>query len=163
MTKHFEPIPEPGRRERLGRRARRNLRRLVTPLGAAALTLSVLWAVTPFVARSQEMGRKKLPGLSKIESNGPTKGVFTGGVQALDSRSKVLEVSSANGASTAIFPITKKVRVSSIGGQKLKLAALTPGTNVIVHYRQQGGRRTVQEIIVVKKAPPSVKTGHRSS
>lgn len=98
------------------------------------------------------MSPKRVPGLNKIASSGATKGVFTGGVQLLDLHSKVLEVSSADGVSTAIFPISKKVKVASIEGQKLKIAALTPGTSVIVHYQQEGGRRTVQQITVVKKA-----------
>ncbi|MGH9396985.1 MAG: hypothetical protein ACRD18_09075 [Terriglobia bacterium] len=161
-----EAIPAIGSKGRFGRRmrcVRAGFSHIVTLSGAAFLILSVLCALAPLAATAQELGRKKLPGLSKIESTGPTKGVFTGGVQTMDSRSKVLEVSSADGANSAIFPITKKVRVSSIEGHKLKLAALTPGTNVIVHYQQQGGRRTVQEIIVLTKAPPSGKKGHSPS
>lgn len=118
----------------------------------AALLFAVLYAVNPAALRAQGMSPKRVPGLKKIESSGATRGVFTGGVQLLDLHSKVLEVSAADGASTAIFPINKKVKVASIEGRKLKLAALTPGTSVIVRYQQEGGRRTVQQITVVKKA-----------
>lgn len=119
---------------------------------AAALLFAVFYALNPAALRAQGLSPKRVPGINKIESSGATKGVFTGGVQLLDLHSKVLEVSAADGVSTAIFPINKKVKVASIEGRKLKLAALTPGTSVIVHYQQQGGRRTVQEITVVKKA-----------
>lgn len=124
---------------------------------AAALLFTALYAVNPAPLRAQGLSPKRVPGLNKIESSGATKGVFTGGVQLLDLHSKVLEVSSANGVNTAIFPIGKKVKVASIEGRKLKLAALTPGTSVIVHYQQEGGRRTVQQITVVKKAPAASK------
>lgn len=139
------------------------LRRAALKGIAALFILPALCLLAPAQGRGQLPGHKKLPGLGKIESTGPTKGIFTGGVQTMDSQSKVLEVSSADGASSAIFPITKKVKVASIEGRKLKLASLTPGTNVIVHYQQQGGRRTVQEIIVVTEAPSKNHKEHRSS
>ncbi|MGH9440212.1 MAG: hypothetical protein ACRD22_20670, partial [Terriglobia bacterium] len=107
MTDPTQPIRQIARDHGILRRlcfARRSLRRSVTPGGAAALVVCLLFALTPAVGRAQEVGRKKVPGLSKIESNGATNQVFTGGVQTLDSRSKVLEVSSADGASSAIFP-----------------------------------------------------------
>lgn len=124
---------------------------------AAALLFAAWYAVNPAALQAQGLSPKRVPGLNKIESSGSTKGVFTGGVQLLDLHSKVLEVSSADGVSSAIFPIGKKVKVASIEGRKLKLAALTPGTSVIVHYQQEGGRRTVQQITVVKKAPSASK------
>lgn len=130
-------------------------------MAAAVATLALLTVVAAPAALAQSLGGKKLPGISKIESKGSTDVVFTGGVQMLNVRSKVLEVSTADGSSTAIFPITKKVRVASIDGRKLKLAALTPGSNVIVHYRQEGGRRIVQKIVLVSKAP--VKKAHSAS
>ncbi|HTV53364.1 MAG TPA: hypothetical protein VMI06_00440 [Terriglobia bacterium] len=87
--------------------------------------------------------------INKITSNAPTRSALTGKVQFLDTKLKVLDVSDGQGGSTAIFPLNKKVKVSSISGQKLKLAAVTPGTNVIVYYEQRDARRTVQQIIVL--------------
>lgn len=132
--------------------------------GAWITTASVLALVAllfPVLAGAQSMGRPKLPVINKITSNGPTRGAYTGVIQSLDRRNNVLEVGSADGTNTAIFPISKKVRVSSIEGRKLKLAALTQGANVVVTYEQQGGKRTVQEITVLTQAPK--KTGKASS
>lgn len=116
----------------------------------ATMALAMLLAMS--AGSAQTIGRPKLPVVGKIGSNGPTHGAFTGVVQSVDRKQKVLEVGSADGANIAIFPISKKVKVSSIEGQKLKLAALAPGQNVIVSYEQQGARRTVQEITVLPKA-----------
>lgn len=118
--------------------------------------------IIPVRAGAQQIGRPKVPVLGKIVANGPTRGAFTGVIQTLDRHNNVLEVGSANGTDVAIFPISKKVKVSSIEGRKLKLAALTPGLNVIVTYEQQGGKRTVQEITILTKASTDKKSGNAS-
>jgi hypothetical protein len=100
-------------------------------------------------AQFQTGPRSKLPVIDKITSNGPTRSAFTGKVQSLDAKLKVLDVTSVHGDNLAIFPLNKRIKVSSITGQKLKLAAVTPGTNVIVYYEQQDARRTVQQIIIL--------------
>lgn len=130
-------------------------------LAALAVFTGCLFFSLP--AYSQQNRRNKLPGINKITSGAPTRQAFTGSVQSLDRQHHVLDVSAAQGNSTAIFPIRKKVKVSSIDGQKLKLAALTPGTNVIVYFEQKGGRRMVEEIIVLTPgAPASKKNDHPS-
>lgn len=128
--------------------------------GSATLLFVACFFMNPAAMRAQGLSPKNVPGLKKITSGGATRSVFTGGVQLLDLHSKVLEVSAPDGTNTAIFPITKKVKVSSIEGNKLKLASLTPGTSVIVRYEQQGGRRVVQQITVVKPGP-SAKKQHK--
>ncbi|MGH9402200.1 MAG: hypothetical protein ACRD2P_08845 [Terriglobia bacterium] len=138
-------------------------RRVAALADLFACTLFAFLLLAPLPAGAQEMGRQKLPVLGKIGANGPTKGAFTGVIQIIDRRSNVLEVGSADGTNSAIFPISKKVKISSIEGRKLKLAALTPGTNVLVTYEQQGGRRTVQEITILTKATASKKPGPTSS
>ncbi|MGH9406124.1 MAG: hypothetical protein ACRD3D_09865 [Terriglobia bacterium] len=126
------------------------------------LAMCAIFGFAP--ASAQEMGRPKLPPvINKITSSGTTKGAFTGIVQTLDTKGRVLEVASVNGADTALFPLTKKVKVSSIEGRKLKLASVMPGANVIVTYEQQGARRTVQEITVVEEAPKVAKKKPSSS
>lgn len=112
-------------------------------------------------ARAQLGDHAKVPGVSKNTSTGPTRQAFTGLIQSLDRKQHILNV--AAGENSAIFPIRKKMKVSAIGGARLSLAALTPGTNVIVYYEQRGGHRTVDQIIVLaapaasgnKKARPS--------
>lgn len=127
-----------------------------TPVVVAALL------IIPVCAAAQQIGRPKIPMVGKIVANGPTRGAFTGVIQTLDRHNNVLEVGSADGTDVAIFPISKKVKVSSIEGRKLKLAALTPGLNVIVTYEQQGGKRTVQEITILTKPSTDKKSGNAS-
>jgi hypothetical protein len=100
-------------------------------------------------AQTQAGPMSKLPVIDKITPAGPTRSALTGRIQSLDTKLKVLNVSDGKGGNTAIFPLSKKVKVSSISGQKLKIAALTPGTNVIVYYEQHDARRTVQQIIIL--------------
>lgn len=132
----------------------------LTMWGAPVVVAALL--IIPVCAGAQQIGRPKVPVLGKIVANGPTKGAFTGVIQTLDRHNNVLEVGSADGTDVAIFPISKKVKVSSIEGRKLKLAALTPGLNVIVTYEQQGGKRTVQEITILTKATTDKKSGNAS-
>jgi hypothetical protein len=138
--------------------------------GASRLRRIALWLLfacfsVPVLSFAQQGpgSRSKLPVINKITSGGPTRSAFTGSIQSLDRKLKVLDVSGAHGRSTAIFPLTKKIKISSINGQKLKLAALTPGTNVIVYYQQNAARRTVQQIIVLgSDAPRTKKSPHTS-
>ncbi len=128
------------------------------------LIIAVACFLFPTLARAQQEHRNKLPGLSKITSNGPTRQAFTGSIQSLDTQQHVLNVTAAEGGNTAIFPIRKKIKISTINGQKLNLATLTPGTNVIVYYEQKGGHRTVDQIIVLgPNAPTEKKKDHASS
>jgi hypothetical protein len=118
---------------------------------------------SPTFAQFQAGPRSKLPVINKITSNGPTRSALTGKVQSLDRKLKVLDVSDGHGGSTAIFPLNKRVKVSSISGQKLKLAAVTPGTNVIVYYEQRDARRTVQQIIILGSDASQTKKHPHSS
>lgn len=131
--------------------------RLPSPLELASLAVIAAFLILPARSYSQQNHRSKLPGINKITSSGPGRQAFTGSVQSLDRQHHVLDVSAAKGQSTAIFPLRKNVKVSSIDGQKLKLAALTPGTNVIVYFEQKSGRRTVEQIIVLTPGAPAGK------
>ncbi len=108
--------------------------------------------------------RSKIPMVNKIDSYSPTRAAFTGSIQMLNRKMKVLGVNGAAGQSAAIFPLGKKVKISSVSGTKLKWAALTPGTNVIVYYQVLRGRRTVQQIVVLghNKAPLNKNKAHSS-
>jgi hypothetical protein len=113
----------------------------------------------PAAGQPQEH-KRKLPGLEKITS-GPTQQAFSGIVQSLDMERKILNVNTVQGGVTEIFPFRKGVHVASADGDKLKLAALKPGINVLIYYDQKGDRRSVKEIIILaaepapaKKSPP---------
>ena len=121
----------------------------------------ILCAVVTFAA--QEDRKHKGAVLNKL-SSGQNEQAFTGTVQSLDLHRALLNVSTVQGADTEIFPFKKGVRIATADGAKLKLAALTPGTNVLIYYEQKGDRRTVKHIVVLganspkkepdKKSPP---------
>ncbi|MGH9444546.1 MAG: hypothetical protein ACRD3O_02250 [Terriglobia bacterium] len=114
-------------------------------------------------AQQGQGARSRLPVINKITSGGPTRADFTGSIQSLDRKLKVLNVSTANGQSTAIFPLGKKTKIADINGQKLRLAALTPGTNVVVYYEQSNTRRIVQRILVLPATSARTKKKTHSS
>ena len=135
--------------------------------GVMLSLLACLGAFIQFPSMSfaqQELGsRSKLPVINRITSNGPTRSAFTGSVESLDPKLKILDVSSAHGRSTALFPLSKKTKISSLTGQRLKLASLTPGTTVIVYYEQNAARRTVQQVIVLGSDAPQIKKNPHTS
>jgi len=121
----------------------------------------VLWGL-PLCATlgAQEEHKPRVPGLDKITSPGVTQQAFMGVVKSIDLESEVINVDNIDGKSTEFFPIKKKIHVVTADGDKLKLAELKPGTNVLVYYDQKGDRRTVTRIVVLagqpkKKTPPS--------
>jgi hypothetical protein len=107
--------------------------------------------------RAQEE-RKKVPVIDKITSGAPTQQEFVGIVKSVDVESEVLNVDSITGKSTEIFPLKKKVHVVTADGDKLKLATLKPGTNVLVCFDQKGDHRTITRIVVLAGGPPKKKT-----
>lgn len=127
-------------------------RRAVLGWGCAAVAAAGLFLFC-LPAKAQFRNPGKLPGINKITSNGPTRQAFSGSVQSLNRKQHVLNVTSEG--SSAIFPIKKKVKVSSVTGAKRSLADLTPGTNVLVYYSQKDGRRTVDQILILQRAPAS--------
>jgi 3-dehydroquinate synthase class II len=117
--------------------------------------------VLPFRTALEAQERKsKVPVIDKITSGGPTQQAFSGIVRSVDLQGEVLNVDNVNGKSTEIFPVKKKVGVYTADGDKLALAKLKPGTNVLVYYDQKGDHRTVRRIVVLaggpakKKSPP---------
>lgn len=130
-------------------------------LGRAALVTLALCLIGASLSSAQGQERKRrVPGLDKI-SGGSTNQAFSGIVQSLDMKRSILNVNTVQGGVTEIFPIKKGMHVESADGDKLKLAELKPGTNVLIYYSQKGDRRTVKQIVVLagepavaKKAPP---------
>ncbi len=107
--------------------------------------------------RAQEE-HKKVPVIDKITNGAPTQQEFVGIVKSVDFESEVLNVDSINGKSTEIFPLKKKVHVVTADGDKLKLATLKPGTNVLVCFDQKGDHRTITRVVVLSGGPPKKKT-----
>jgi hypothetical protein len=124
----------------------------------------LVWALLAFtgITLAQVERKPKVPGLDKV-IGGASRGAFSGKVQSVDLKDKVLNVVSAGGQNTEIFPITKKVQVASADGERLNLKSLAPGTNVLVYYSQRGDRRQVKQIVVLVASPPSEKVHPKSS
>lgn len=142
----------------LGNRARpKSLSALcMSPSGASFLPSWVVcaFALAAFFAGvhllpAQQEHHNKLPGLDKVTSSGPTRQAFTGKIKSFDRKRELLSVNTIEGADTEIFPLKKKVKVSSANGLKLKLVSLKPGTSITVFYELKGDRRTVDQIIVL--------------
>jgi 3-dehydroquinate synthase class II len=118
----------------------------------------LLWALPlPTTLQAQEE-HKKVPVIDKITSGGPSQQAFMGVVKSIDFESEVINVDNINGKSTEIFPIKKKIHVVTADGDKLKLATLKPGTNVLVYFDQKGDHRTVTRIVVLVGGSEKKKT-----
>ena len=120
-----------------------------------ALTL-LAWPLRSGLRAQEE--HKKVPVIDKITSGAATQQEFVGIVKSVDFESEVLNIDSINGKSTEIFPLKKKVHVVTADGDKLKLATLKPGTNVLVCFDQKGDRRTITRVVVLSGGPPKKKT-----
>jgi Cu/Ag efflux protein CusF len=135
--------------------------RIVVPVRfLLGLFLALVLLALPFqtTLKAQDQHKSHVPVIDKITSGGPTQQAFTGIVKSVDLESEVLNVDNVSGKSTEIFPIKKKVPVVTAEGDKLKLAKLKPGTNVLVYYDQKGDHRTVTRIVVLVGGPVKKKT-----
>jgi hypothetical protein len=117
---------------------------------AALAAVLVAGGVIPGTAAAQS--RSKVPILGKI-SGGTTHQAFSGKIQSLDSKRRILNMSVPERQGTVMFPIKKRVPVVSADGSKLKLKALKPGASLLIYYDQKGGAREVKQIIVLSPAP----------
>jgi hypothetical protein len=88
---------------------------------------------------------------------GSSQQAFTGKVQSLDLHHKLLNVDTVQGGVTETFPVRKGVQVVKANGNKDDLAALIPGTNVLIYYEQKGERRTVKQIVILTSKPSAEK------
>ncbi len=86
---------------------------------------------------------------------------FTGVVQSLDKKRKILTVESSMNNDTEYFPVNRHVRVITANGRKVRWAALATGLSVMVNFREQNGRRAVQRITILKnEAAKTRRKGH---
>ena len=133
-------------------------RRVVPPRFLVCLFLALLLLALPLRTTLQaQEEHKKVPVIDKITSGGPMQQAFMGVVKSVDFESEVLNVDNIDGKSTEIFPIKKKVHVVTADGDKLKLATLKPGTNILVYFDQRGDHRTVTRIVVLAGGTPKKK------
>jgi len=134
-------------------------RRLVPRRFLVGVFLALLpWALPLRTTLQAQEEHKKVPVIDKITSGGPSQQAFMGVVKSVDFESEVINVDNISGKSTEIFPIKKKIHVVTADGDKLKLATLKPGTNVLVYFDQKGDRRTVTRIVVLTGGSEKKKT-----
>lgn len=107
--------------------------------------------------------KSKFPGVGKHSSRN-RQNAYSGKVQSLDLKQKILSVNSLHGEDSEIFPIKKNVRVENLGGTRMKLTALKPGTTVLIYFDQKSGERIIKNIVILgsgknqekgKRAPSS--------
>jgi len=128
------------------------------PLAIAFPMLTFLALATVRPAHAQDERRSKVPVIGKI-AGGSTRQAFSGKVQSLDLKRRLLTVGTVEGSATEFFPVKKDVPVETAGGEKLKVKELSPGTNVIVYYEVKNDRRSVSEIVVLGPGGDEKQTG----
>jgi hypothetical protein len=112
------------------------------PRALLALSVIFLFGLSQAAPLYAQQGRSKVPIVGKL-SSGNRQQAYSGKVRSLDLKRKILNVNSLHGQDSEIFPIKKNVRVENLGGGKMKLDALTPGTTVLIYYNQKSGERTL--------------------
>lgn len=107
--------------------------------------------------------KSKIPIISKLTS-GNHQQAFTGKVQSLNLKDRILSVNSLHGQDNEIFPVRKNVRVQGANGHKMKLTELTPGMTVLIYFDQRAGERRVKNIVVLSsnKSQGKGKQAHSS-
>lgn len=98
----------------------------------------------------------KIPIISKLKS-GNHQQAFTGTIQSLDLKQKILNVDSLHGHDTAIFPFKKNVRIENLNGSRMNVAKLAPGMSVLIYFDQKSGERRIKNIIVLSSGKKQAK------
>lgn len=125
-----------------------------------AVCLMAFFQIAPLRGQS---GKSKFPIIGKLTS-GNHQQAFTGKIQSLDLKQKVLNVNSLHGQQSEIFPVKKSVRVQAVDGRKMKLTELAPGMTVLIYFNQKSGERRVKNIVVLSsnKGQGKTKSAHSS-
>lgn len=131
--------------------------------GSVAVLLAAFFCILFQVVPLRGQNTNRLPIISKL-SSGNHQQAFTGKIQSLNLKERVLNVNSLRGKQSEIFPVKKSVRVEGINGNRMKLTDLGPGMTVLIYFDQRSGKRTVRNIIVLtsKKNQGKNKRAHSS-
>ena len=117
------------------------------PALVALLAICLAAFIKPPLLHAQEH-KSKVPIVGKL-SPGRLQQAYSGKIQSVDLKQKILSVNSLNGEDSEIFPIKKNVRVENLGGTRMKVSALTPGSTVLIYYDQKSRARSIKNIIIL--------------
>ncbi len=112
------------------------------------------------LAWAQRPGETKIPKIGKI-MGGPDRQAFTGKVQSVDKKLKLLNMVPEEGQGSEIFPVKKNVEIRNVHGDRISLSELKPGTDVMIYYELKGTERLVKQIIEL--SPGGTKTEKKPS
>lgn len=122
--------------------------RPLRPFGFWVLIVFLTLSAVPAVRAQDEQRRTKVPLIGKI-GGGSNRQAFSGKVQAVDPKRKLLVVDAVEGSHTEYFPVKGNFEVTAPGGRKTRVSELTPGTNIIIYYEVKNDRRSVTSILVL--------------
>lgn len=124
---------------------------------AAALLVVCVFALWQAPLLHAQNRKSKVPIVGKLTSSTNSKQAYSGKVQSLDLKQKILSVDSVHGRQSEIFPFKKNVRVESLNGERMGLKALKPGTTVLIYFNQKSGERTIRNIVVLSSGKEQAK------
>jgi hypothetical protein len=127
-----------------------------TLIGLAALLGACLFLLIQAAPIHAQDHKSKLPIVGKL-SSGNRQAAYSGKVQSLDMKQKVLNVNPLQGRNTEIFPFKKNVRIENLNGGRMDLSSLTPGTAVLIYFDQKSGERTIKNIVVLSSGKEQAK------
>lgn len=131
-------------------------RKAVLPRVAALAACALAFCFLPPLQAQQQ--KTKLPIVGKL-APGNHQQAYSGKIQSLNMKEKILNVNSLHGQDTEIFPVKKNMRVEGINGNKLDISALAPGATVLIYFDQKSGERTVKNIVVLSSGKKQAKGG----
>ena len=123
-------------------RAVRPFQRLAICSFIACLAISAA-AASP---GQEEERSTKVPLIGKL---GSSRQAFSGIVQSVDTKRKLLLVNAVEGSYTEYFPVKPHFLVTTAKGTKIPVKKLEPGANVIVYYEVRKDRRAVTDILIL--------------
>lgn len=130
---------------------------------AAALMAICAFALLCAPPLRAQQRKGKVPIVGKLTSPNDRE-AYSGKIQSVDLKQKILSVDSLHDEDSEIFPFKKNVRIESLDGGRMDLRALKPGTTVLIYFNQKSGERSIRNIVVLgsgkeqaegKRAPSS--------
>ena len=134
-------------------------------LGAAAAALlgTLVFIHSPAFAQEEGPAETKLPSkLGKLKGGDDNQLAFSGKVQSVDVKLKLLNMAPEEGKGSEIFPLKKNTVIRTAHGDRISLEDLKAGCDVVIYYELKGAQRVVKRVIELsprkgkgEKAPPS--------